>query len=632
MNNAGMSNAEMVRLLEQYADLNEINGENSFKVRAYRNAAEAVASLGESVAAKVEAGEPLTDIKGVGKEIAEKLTVMATTGRFPQLEDLAKEVPPSLIELTRVKGVGPKLVQGLWRSVGITSVAELEAAIPAGKLEGLPGVGAKKLEAIQRGIEAYHRNVGRTRLGEVDAVVEPLIERLRAVPGVLRLEVAGSYRRRRETVGDVDLLATTDDAATEGAATKAAVIEKAATEEAVTGSGATAPATAPVAAPTAAAAVTREFTAYPEVAEVLGSGETRSSVRLKNGIQVDLRVVPEDAFGAALLYFTGSKAHNVALRQVALDHGLHLSEYGLFEGGADPDKPATPGSAGKRVAGRTEEEIYAKLGLDWVPPELREDRGELTVAAGHTLPKLITLADVRGDLHMHSTWSDGRATVGQMLEACVARGYEYMALTDHSKALAMTGGLDEAKLARQWEELDEVLGGSQAGITLLRGMEVDILRDGTLDLSDEWLERLDIVLVSVHSHFDLSQAEQTARVVKAVSHPQVNVLAHPTGRVLGERDPYAIDLAAVFEACLANGVAVEHNASYQRLDLSDLNLMAAKARGVTVTLGSDAHSVDQLATMRYGVDQLRRAWFTSADVLNTRPLTEVRRFLRKGRA
>lgn len=625
MNQAGMSNAEMVRLLEQYADLNEIDGENSFKVRAYRNAAEAIASLGEAVAAMVAAGEPLTDIKGVGKEIAEKLTVMATTGRFPQLEDLAKEVPPSLIELTRVKGVGPKLVQSLWRSVGITSVAELEAAIPAGKLAGLPGVGAKKLEAIQRGIDAYHRNVGRTRLGEVDFVVEPLIERLRAVPGVLRLEVAGSYRRRRETVGDVDLLATTGDATTEGpvtgkAVTEGPVTEKIATEGATTeGTGST------------AAAVTREFTAYPEVAEVLGSGETRSSVRLKNGIQVDLRVVPEDAFGAALLYFTGSKAHNVALRQVALDHGLHLSEYGLFEGGADPDRPATPGAAGKRVASRTEEEIYARLGLDWVPPELREDRGELAAAAEHALPELITLADVRGDLHMHSTWSDGKATVVQMLEACAARGYEYMALTDHSKALAMTGGLDEAKLARQWEELDELLGEAQAGITLLRGMEVDILRDGTLDLSDEWLERLDIVLISVHSHFDLSRAEQTARVVKAVSHPQVNVLAHPTGRVLGERDPFDLDLTAVFEACLANGVAVEHNASYQRLDLSDVNLMAARARGVTVTLGSDAHSVDQLATMRYGVDQLRRAWFTSADVLNTRPLAEVRRFLGKRR-
>lgn len=599
-----MSNAEMVRLLEQYADLNEINGENSFKVRAYRNAAEAVASLGESVAARVEAGEPLTDVKGVGKEIAEKLTVMATTGRFPQLEDLAKKVPPSLIELTRVKGVGPKLVQSLWRTLGIASVAELEGAILAGKLAGLPGVGAKKLEAVQRGIEAYHRNVGRTRLGEVDFIVEPFLDKLRAVPGVVRLEVAGSYRRRRETVGDVDLLAATN-------------------------------------ADTASAAITHAFAAYPEVAEVLGSGETRSSVRLKNGIQVDLRVVPEDAFGAALLYFTGSKAHNVALRQVALDHALHLSEYGLFEGGADPDRPATPGSAGRRVAGRTEEEVYARLGLDWVPPELREDRGELVAAAAHALPDLITLADVRGDLHMHSTWSDGRATVVQMLEACAAKGYEYAALTDHSKALAMTGGLDEAKLARQWEELDEVLAearprsseapAGRAGVTLLRGMEVDILKDGTLDLSDEWLERLDIVLVSVHSHFELSQAEQTARVVKAVSHPQVNVLAHPTGRVLGERDPYAIDLAAVFEACLANGVAVEHNASYQRLDLSDVNLMAAKARGVTVTLGSDAHSVDQLATMRYGVDQLRRAWLTSADVLNARPLAEVRRFLRKGR-
>ncbi len=583
----------MARLLEQYADLNEINGENPFKVRAYRNAAMAVLALTQPVEALVAAGEPLTDIKGVGKEIALKLSDMATTGKLDQLDELAREVPVSLIELTRVKGVGPKLVESLWKNLGITSVAALEEGIKAGKLDGLPGVGAKKQEAIQRGIEAYHRNVGRTRIGEVDAIIEPLLARLRAVKGVERVEVAGSYRRRRETIGDVDLLAVTKD-----------------------GKG--------------AEAVTREFTGYAEVTEVLGSGQTRSSVRLANGIQVDLRVIEGASFGAALLYFTGSKAHNVALRQLALDQGLHLSEYGLFEGGGNSETPATPGAAGARVAGAKEEDIYHHLGLDWVPPELREDRGELTAAAAHELPKLITLDDMRGDLHMHSTWSDGKASVGEMVDACVARGYEYMALTDHSKALAMTGGLDEAKLARQWEELDLLLAGRD-DITVLRGMEVDILKDGSLDLSDEWLERLDIVLISVHSFFDLSEADQTARVVKAVSHPAVNVLAHPTGRVLGERDPYAIDLGAVFDACLAHGVAVEHNSSYQRLDLSDTELMAAHAHGLTISVGSDAHSVAQLATMRYGVDQLRRAWLTPAAVLNTRPLAALKKFLRKGR-
>lgn len=585
-----MSNAEMARLLEQYADLSELDGENPFKVRAYRVAAAAVLALSEPVEAMVAGGTPLTSIKGVGKEIAMKLTDMATTGRLPQLDELAERVPVSLIELTRVKGVGPKLVQNLWKTLDITSVAALEEALKADRLVGLPGVGAKKQEAILRGIEAYHRNVGRTRIGEVDAIVEPLLNKLRAVRGVARVEVAGSYRRRRETVGDVDLLVITDDA-------------------------------------TAAAAVAREFTTYVEVIEVLGSGPTRSSVRLANGIEVDLRVVGAEEFGAAMLYFTGSKAHNVALRQLALDRELHLSEYGLFEAGGSPT-PATPGAAGRRVAGRTEEELYERLGLDWVPPELREDRGELAAAAAHALPRLITLGDVRGDLHMHSTWSDGKASVLEMVDACVARGYEYMALTDHSKALAMTGGLDEAKLARQWAELDEVLAGRD-DIRLLRGMEVDVLRDGSLDLHDEWLERLDIVLVSVHSHFDLSQAEQTARVVKAVSHPQVNILAHPTGRVLGVRDPYPVDLGAVFDACLAHGVAVEHNSSYQRLDLSDVNLMAAHEKGLIISAGSDAHSVAQLGTMRYGVDQLRRAWLTKSDVLNAWPLAKVEVFLSK---
>lgn len=588
-----MSNAEMARLLEQFGDLSEIAGENFFKVRAYRNAAAALLELSEPVEAMVKAGKPLTDIDGVGKEIALKLTELATTGRLPQLEELAREVPVGLIELTRVKGVGPKLVQTLWKELSITSVEALEEAAKEGRLVGLPGIGAKKQEAILKGIEAYHRHVGRTRIGEADAVVEPLLARLREVKGVKRVEVAGSYRRRRESIGDIDLLAVPS--------TKSGAKE-----------------------------VTRAFVEYAEVSEVLGSGETRSSVRLANGIQADLRVIEEESFGAALMYFTGSKAHNVALRQRALDQGLHLSEYGLFEGGASAATPATPGAAGKLVAGRTEGEVYERLGLDWVPPELREDRGELAAAAAHELPDLITPGDVRGDLHMHSTWSDGKSTLEEMFDACAQRGYEYLAITDHSQALAMTGGLDEAKLARQWQELDEVLKGRE-DITVLRGMEVDILKDGSLDLSDEWLERLDIVLISVHSYFDLSQAEQTARVVKAVSHPAVNVLAHPTGRVLGERDPYAIDLTAVFDACLASGVAVEHNCSYQRLDLSDVNLMAARERGLTISAGSDAHSTQQLATMRYGVDQMRRAWLTKSDVLNARPLKEVRAFLAKGR-
>lgn len=576
-----MSNAELARKLDQLADLSEIDGDNPFRVRAYRNASRRIRELEEQIADLLEHGADLTEIEGIGKEIAEKLRAMVATGRLRQLDELAERVPIGLTEVVRVKGVGPKHARALWQELGVTDVDALEKAAKEGKLAGLPGFGAKSQENVLEGIDAFRRNTGRALLGEIDAVIAPLLDRLRKAEGVARVEVAGSYRRRRETVGDVDLLAI------------------AATPE----------------------AVTQAFTSYGEVDDVLGSGETRSSVRLASGLQVDLRVVPEEKFGAALMYFTGSKDHNVALRQRAIDRGLRLNEYGLFEGTEDDPHH-------KRVAGLTEEEIYERLGLPWIPPELREDRGEIDAAESGKLPSLITLEDLRGDLHMHSTWSDGKSTLREMIDACVERGYAYMAITDHSKALAMTGGMDEAKLARQWDELDE-LTADMSDITVLRGMEVDILKDGSLDLSDAWLEKLDIVLVSVHSHFGLPRAEQTARVVKAVSHPEVNVLAHPTARMLGERDPIDLDLGEVFDACLANQVAVEHNASVPRLDLSDAHLIAARKRGLVVSMGTDAHAVKQLDAMRFGIDQARRAWLKKADVLNTRPLDDVRRFLAK---
>lgn len=584
-----MSNAELARLLELFADLQEVAGENRFRIRAYRNAARSLLDLPEQVEVMLADGRDLTQIPGVGKEIAEKLQTMVQTDELPQLTELARQVPVGVAEVMRVKGMGPKLAGAAWAELGIDSVDALEAAAKAGRLGALAGFGEKRQATILKNIDAYRRNVARARIGEIDPVITPLLTALRAVKGAKRVEVAGSYRRRQETVGDIDLLAIAED-------------------------------------DSAAAAITSAFTAYPEVAELLSSGATRSSVRLRNGIEVDLRVMDEDSFGAALLYFTGSKAHNVRLRQLALDRGWHLTEYGLFEGTGQ--EGATPLSSGKRLASRSEQDIYRKLGLQYVEPELREARGEIEAAASGKLPRLVTLADIRGDLHMHSTWSDGRASTQAMLEACAARGYAYMALTDHSKALAMTGGLDEAKLARQWEELDRVTT-EVPGITLLRGMEVDILKDGSLDLSDEWLEKLDIVLISVHSHFGLSEAEQTQRIVTAVSHPQVNILCHPTGRLLGARDGYAVNLSAVFEACASNGVAVELNASYQRLDLSDVNVMAARQHGLMVSVGTDAHDVAELDGMALGVDQARRAWLTREAVLNALPLDALRKFLSK---
>lgn len=584
-----MTNAELARHLDLFADLQELAGENRFRIRAYRTAAANILELSDQVESLIAGGADLEEIPGVGKDIAEKLEVMVRTGELPQLTELSQKIPLGLTEVMRVKGIGPKLASAAWTELGVDSVDALEKAAQEGRLSELPGFGPKRQASILKSIEAHRRNVERARLGEIDPIVRPLVESLRQVPGAERVEVAGSYRRRRETVGDIDLLAIADS-------------DK------------------------AAAAISQAFTIYPDVDEVLGSGDTRSSVRLKNGLEVDLRVMEAESFGAALLYFTGSKSHNVELRQLALDKGWHLTEYGLFEGTGEEGE--SPLSSGKRLASKTEEDIYAKLGLPYIEPEMREGRGEIKAAQEGELPVLVELADIRGDLHMHSTWSDGRASIEDMMRACMERGYEYMALTDHSKALAMTGGLDEEKLARQWEELDEITA-ANPGITLLRGLEVDILKDGTLDLSDEWLEKLDIVLVSVHSHFSLPIEEQTARMVKAVSHPQVNILCHPTGRILGAREGYAVDLAEVFEACRENQVAVELNASYQRLDLSDVNLIAARKRGLMVSIGTDAHNEKELAGMELGVQQARRAWLSKEQVLNARELAEVRKFLAK---
>jgi len=579
-----MTNADLARILDQLAALSELNDDNPFRVRAYRNAARTVLDLEEQVPDLIARGADLTEIQGIGKEIAQKLRAITETGSLEQLEKLKEAVPVGLIAVTEVQGVGPKRARTLWRELDVTGIDDLERVAKEGRVAELEGFGEKSQEKILKGIDSYRRHSGRMRLGDADALVQPLLMRLRGVAGVRRAEVAGSYRRRRETIGDVDLLVVADDGR--------------AASEALTG--------------------------MPGVAEVLGSGETRTSVRLEGGLQVDLRVVPEESFGAAWLYFTGSKEHNVELRQVAVDRGWHLSEYGLFEGG----EPGRERSGGKRLAGASEEEVYDAFDLDWVPPELREHRGEIEAAGEHRLPELVTVEAIRGDLHMHSTWSDGKAGVLEMMEACEKRSYEYMAITDHSKALRMTGGLDAEKLGRQWQELDE-LTADRDGIAVLRGMEVDILRDGSLDLEEEWLAKLDIVIVSVHSLFDLAEAAQTERMVEAVSHPEVNVLAHPTGRLLGERDPYPVDLDAVFEACAGNGVAVELNASPERLDLNDVHALAARHKGLTLVIDTDAHSTRHLDFMHFGVEQARRAWVTPDAVLNTRPLADVKRFLGK---
>ena len=579
-----MSNAEIARQLDRLADLSELDGDNPFKVRAYRNAAATLRDLERPVEDLLRAGADLTAIKGIGKEIAAKVRTLVETGAMPQLVELEERVPTGLLEVTRVKGIGPKQAATLWRALGVRSVDDLEEAARAGRLTELKGFGAKSTDRVLRGIESYRRNVGRLPLGHVDAVLAPLLRRLLDVHGVRRLEVAGSYRRRKESVGDIDIVAVADDPAK----------------------------------------LSDALTGYDEVASVLGKGETKTSVELHQGLQVDLRTVEEDSFGAAVLYFTGSKEHNVQLRQLALDRSWHLNEYGLFAGG----EPGKDRPGGKRLAGATEEEVYAHLGLAYVPPELREGRGEVAAAAAGELPELIELEDLRGDLHMHTTWSDGRDSLATMVDACVAMGYEYMAVTDHSGSLALQGGLDDEKLRRQHAELAELTAGRD-DIRVLRGMEVDILKDGSLDVTEEQLENLDVVLVSVHSFFELPEPVQTERVVRALSHPRVNVYAHPLGRQIGQRDPIALDLEEVFAVCRENRVAVEHNSSARRLDLPDVQLRAAVAAGLKVFIGSDAHSARGLGVMRLGVSQARRAWLAPADVVNTLPLPQVLAFLGK---
>lgn len=580
-----MENVDIAAALDEMAMLLEIEGANPFRVRAYQNAARTVEEQTTPMRTLVEQEADLTELPAIGKDMASSIRELVITGRLAALDDLAARVPRSLIELTTLPGVGAKKTKRLWQELGVTTIDDLEREARAGTVAALDGFGAKSQQKILDGVAKHRARQGRFGLAEAEQHIAPLLAYLEALDAVERVEVAGSFRRRRETVGDIDLLAIATDAG----------------------------------------AVMERFIAYPQVASVTGSGDTKTSVVLRSGLEVDLRVLSAESYGAALQYFTGSKEHNVKLRKRALSMGFTVSEYGVFpigdEGG---DRPK-----GDAVAGAEEEDVYAALDLPWIPPELREDRGELEAASEGTLPRLLTLADIRGDLQMHSTWSDGRQSLEEMLEACAARGYEYFAITDHSKALAMTGGMDASKLRAQWEEIAE-LAARHDGIRLLKGMEVDILRDGRLDLDDELLAELDVVLVSVHSHFDLAPAEQTERILRAVRHPEVNILAHPTGRLVNRRDPMQFDVDEVLRCAAEHRVVVELNAHPDRLDLKDTHLIRAKELGLEVVISTDAHRAADLDLMRFGVDQARRAWLTADDVINTRPLDRLVGLLAKG--
>ncbi|HXO29198.1 MAG TPA: helix-hairpin-helix domain-containing protein [Thermoanaerobaculia bacterium] len=586
-----LDNVEIARVLAEVADVLEIQGADSFRIRAYRNAVRTIEEQIRPLERMVAEGAPLTDLPGIGKEMAGHIRELTTTGTLALRDRLIAEIPRSLIELMRLPGVGPRKARRLWDELRVGSVDELEAAAREGRVAALSGFGDKTQAKILAGIEEHRQHTRRVLLADSERYVEPLVGYLSQCPQLERLEVAGSYRRRVETVGDIDLLATTREPA-------------------------------PVMA---------HLLAYPQIAQVAMAGDTRSSIVLGNGLQVDLRVVPPDCYGAALVYFTGSKEHNVKLRRRGVERGLRISEYGVFRlppggGPAAPSAastdtsgaPATAAGPGEGVwiAGREEADVYAAVGLAWIPPELREDRGEIEAAAAGRLPRLIEVADLRGDLQMHSTWSDGRDTLEEMVAGCAAHGYEYMAITDHSKALAMVNGLDARRLRLQWLEIDAVRA-RHPEIQLLRAMEVDILADGSLDLEDEMLAGLDLVVVSIHSHFDLPAAQQTARVLRALEHPEVDVLAHPTGRLINRRKPIALDMETVLARAAELGVAVELNASPHRLDLRDSHLVLARELGCRIVISTDSHRVAELGTMRYGVEQARRAGLEPHHVLNT---------------
>ena len=575
----GMRNADLARVFRDLAAYLEMDG-IPFKPRAYEKAAQAIERHDEPLVELYRRGgvKALRTVPGVGASMAAKLEELLTTGHCAAHDAYRRRMPVDLQGLLAVEGIGPKAVKTLWEELGIRTVADLAAAARAGRIRALPHFGEKSEQKILQGLAFVAATSGRHLLCDVLEPVEALVRRLHAVPGVTRVVVAGSIRRRRETVGDADLLAV---------------------------------ARSPE-------AVMRAFCEAPDVATVLSHGETRSSVRLVTGLQVDLRVVPERSFGAALLYFTGSKAHNVVLRQLAIKRGLKLNEYGLFRGS-------------RAIAGATEEGCYEALGLPWIPPELRENRGEVEAAQGGHLPDLIAHGTLRGDLQIQTDWTDGADSIETMARAAKALGLEYIAITDHTRGLAMTGGCDEAKLRKQRAAI-EAVNARLGGIRVLCGAEVNIDRNGGLDLDDATLASLDFVGIAVHSHFHLPRAEQTRRIVRAMQHPHADVLFHPTGRILLRREAYDVDIDAIIAAARETGMALELDAMPDRLDLRDEHLRKAVAAGVPIVIDSDAHAAAHIGYgERYGIDQARRGWVRAADVLNTRPLAAFLAALRRRR-
>jgi DNA polymerase (family X) len=592
-----MDNKAIAGILYETADLLEIDGQDSFRIRSYRNAAEAIEALPQPVEQLICEPKRLLEVPGIGKSMAGKLQEICQQGKLSLHAQLLEKYHPSMLELLKIQGLGPKTISLIWSAHKVSDLAGVEKLAREGKLHELPRMGEKQEQKILKAIEDYRRIAGRYCLDVADKVAANLSEHLAGLPGVEKVTPAGSLRRGREMVGDLDIL--------------------------VTGNCCT--------SPEQREAVINKIISFPGIRDVIGRGENKVSFRLRGGMQVDVRLLPPESFGAAMQYFTGSKSHNVALRQRALKMGYTLSEYGLHElpaQNAKDEGEGGPAPEGKRVAGETEEEIYARLKLDYIPPELRENCGEIEAAAEHRLPRLIRVEDLQGDVHMHTVETDGRCTIEEMAEAARERGYKYMAITDHSKNLAFANGLDDARALKHIEKIrqaDEQI----KGIKIFAGIEVDILADGDLDLSDAVLKEMDVVIASVHSAFNQEAAKMTERLRRAVNNPHVSILGHPTGRILLRRDAYPFDVEAVLQAAAQNRVAMELNAYPDRLDLCDRHLRMAKERGVKVVINTDSHHTSHMEKIRYGVLQARRAWLGPADVLNSLPADKFVRAMKR---
>lgn len=568
-------NTDITKIFNKIADLLEIDGENAFRVRAYRNAAITIENLSHDVTAMVKNGEDLTELPGIGKDLAEKIHDIVNNKEIEILKRLEEKIPIDLNNLMRISGLGAKKIKKLYDALNIKNIDELAQAAEQKKIQKIAEFSVKTEEHFLEEIKRIKNEYNRMRLSLADQYALPIVEYLKMGSNIQNIEIAGSYRRRQETIGDIDILITCEDSHK--------IMDK--------------------------------FVSYEDTQKILSKGETRSSIILKSGIQVDLRVVPQKSYGAALHYFTGSKAHNIAIRKLAKQRNWKVNEYGLFEGE-------------KFIAGETEEGIYKKFDLPFIEPELRENRGEFEAAAKGKLPKLIELSDLKGDLHVHTKMTDGHNSLEEMVEAAQNIGYEYIADTEHSKHVTIARGFDEERLAEQIKRIDK-LNENLKNFTVLKSIEVDILEDGLLDLPDKILKELDIVICSIHYKFNLTREKQTERILRAMDNPYFNIFAHPTGRLINEREPYDMDMEKIMQKAKENNCILEINAHPARLDLNDIYSKMAKEKGIKLAISTDSHSISSYANMRYGIGQARRGWVESSDVINTRNINELKKLIKK---